>query len=436
MDRNAPSSAASSDTPKLPGFLLWCGVLHAFTHSFHVVLMPLYLPIQRDFGSESVAQATLLMTVLMVSYFLPSYVLGIVSDRYDRRLILGVGLVLNGIGFVGLGLVQNFSGALLCCVVAGLGGSFYHPAATSLISQVYSNQQGRAFGLIGIGANVGFLGVPIYAGWRLDQLSVVSGDAAWRAPVLELGGLAVLVGLVFLVSTRHWQLPPLGISKSSGKVRHFVSTKVWALFIVAALAFSLRDFAGMGMGSLGSLFLQKAHGFSAAATGMALSAIFLAAILSNPLFGKLSDRHRYGWISFVMGVAGLCVMGFPYLPSGGLILGLIVYGFFFMACYPMIEAALMECVDVAVRGRVFGLFILISGLLGNLSHWLIGRWVGELGEHANEAGAYRDAYLGLGALVWISMIGLICLWMIRSQSRRSARNRSGQAEHFAEAEAP
>ena len=58
------------------GFLVWCGVLHAFTHSFHVVLMPLYLPIQRDFGFESVAQATLLMSVFMISYFLPSYVVG------------------------------------------------------------------------------------------------------------------------------------------------------------------------------------------------------------------------------------------------------------------------------------------------------------------------------------------------------------------------
>ena len=434
MDRKPSALGVSTDRSSLPGFLLWCGVLHAFTHSFHVVLMPLYLPIQRDFGFESVAPATLLMTVLMVSYFLPSYVLGVVADRFDRRLILGMGLVLNGVGFVGLGLVQSFSGALLCCVVAGLGGSFYHPAATSLISQVYSTQQGRAFGLIGIGANVGFLGVPIYAGWRVDQLAAVLGDAAWRAPVLELGGLAVLVGLGFLVGTRHWQMPPLRAHKMPVKARLFVSKKAWILFIVAALAFSFRDFAGMGMGSLGSLFLQQAHGFSAAATGTALSAIFLAAILSNPLFGKLSDRHRYGWISFVMGIAGLCIVVFPYLPKGGLILGFVVYGFFFMACYPMVEAALMECVDVAVRGRVFGLFILISGLLGNLSHWWIGRWVGGLGVRANEASAYRDAYLGLGTLVWISMIGLICLWMIRSQSRPCALSQSAATERFADAE--
>ena len=90
-----------------------------------------------------------------------------------------------------------------------------------------------------------------------------------------------------------------------------------------------------------------------------------------------------------------------------------------MACYPMIEAALMESVPSAVRGRVFGLFILNSGLLGNLSHWWIGRWVQDLGSVADQATAYRGAYLGLASLVWISMIGLICLRMIRSLSPTS-----------------
>jgi MFS family permease len=398
------------------GFLVWCGVLHAFTHSFHVVLMPLYLPIQRDFGFESVAQATLLMSVLMISYFLPSYVVGSLADRYDRRLLLGVGLVINGIGFVGLGMSSSYEWAILGMIVAGVGGSFYHPAATALISQLYPTQQGRAFGMIGIGANVGFIGVPIYAGWRVDQLSGQVGDTAWRTPVLELGWLAIVVAIAFLVATRHWSIRQEHSHIEHLKMPLFASRKAWGLFLIAALAFSFRDFAGVGMGSLGALFLQKAHDFSAAATGTAVSAIFLAAIISNPLFGKLSDHHRYGWIAFVMIVAGFCVLAYPYLPRWGLIPGLIVYGFFFMACYPMVEAALMESVPSAVRGRVFGLFILISGLLGNLSHWWIGRWVQDLGPVADQATAYRGAYFGLACLVWISMIGLICLRMIRSLS--------------------
>jgi len=41
-----------------------------------------------------------------------------------------------------------------------------------------------------------------------------------------------------------------------------------------------------------------------------------------------------------------------------------------MASYPIVEAALMESVPASVRGRVFGLFITLGGLVGNTAHWL------------------------------------------------------------------
>ena len=36
-------------------------VLHAFTHLYQIALMPLYLPIQKSFGLESVGSATFLV---------------------------------------------------------------------------------------------------------------------------------------------------------------------------------------------------------------------------------------------------------------------------------------------------------------------------------------------------------------------------------------
>ena len=125
----------------------------------------------------------------------------------------------------------------------------------------------------------------------------------------------------------------------------------------------MRDFTGWSMGSLGSLFLQKAHGFSLKHTGLALSAIFLASAISNPLFGGLSDRGRFRWTSLVLIMAAITVAILPHMPRSLLIPTFLVYGFFFMATYPMIEAALMESVPDAVRGRVFGFFITIGGLL-------------------------------------------------------------------------
>ena len=91
------------------------------------------------------------------------------------------------------------------------------------------------------------------------------------------------------------------------------------------------------------------------------------------------------------------------------------YGFFFMASYPVTEAALMESVPDAVRGRVFGLFITFGGLIGNLSHWLIGAYVKNLGVRANEPTAYYAAYAVLAGAILVSLLGLPCMRAIRKR---------------------
>jgi len=391
---------------------LWLiGVLHAFTHVYHVALLPLYLPMQRDLKLASVEQSTLLLTALMLVYYGLSYPLGILADRYSRRKLLGWGLFINALGFVGLAFAPSFSLALISVVVAGIGGSFFHPAATALVVRIYPEATGKALGLIGIGAGVGFFVGPLYAGWRATQ----TGE--WRTPVLELGfaGIVTAAAFAWLAEESAGESPMTKASEQTpprGAVL-FPTSALWLLFFAAAVAFALRDFAGHSMGSLGSLFLQKAHGFTVKEAGTALSVIFLMGIVSNPLFGHLSDQGRTRWTAGVMLAAAVVVAAYPHLPRGWLVVALAVYGFFFMGCYPMVEAALMEAVPDAVRGRVFGLFITVGGLLGNLAHWLAGRWVERLGMGAGEPTSYYGFYLLLAALLVVSLPGLLCLREIK-----------------------
>ena len=381
-------------------------VLHAFTHIYQVALLPLYLPIQKTFRLDSVGSSTLLVTLLMLAYFVPSYPMGVLADRVSRKKLLGWGLAINGAGFIGLGLAPSYPLALGAVVVAGFGGSFFHPAATALVARLFPVGTGRALGILGMGAGAGFFLGPLYAGWRATQ----AGD--WRAPVLELG-LCGLAGAA-LFSWLAVEAPAAAPSSSAPgpRVRLFGSAQFALLFVAAAFAFSLRDFAGSSMGSLGSLFLQSAHGFSVRQTGVLLSGIFLASIISNPLFGHLSDRGRKRWTCVALGVAAVLIALFPHLPGerGWLFfVAFMAYGFFFMASYPMVEAAVMQAVPDGVRGRAFGLWITIGGLLGNLSHWLVGRWVEGLGPRASSAGAYAGIYAGLAVLLLFSLLGLACL---------------------------
>ncbi|MGV3773809.1 MAG: MFS transporter, partial [Verrucomicrobiales bacterium] len=165
---------------------------------------------------------------------------------------------------------------------------------------------------------------------------------------------------------------------------------------------------GSAMGSLGSLFLQKAHRLTTTETGGILSAIFIASAISNPLFGALSDKGRIKWTTLVLIIGAIMVAIFPYVPVRYSVMALAVYGFFFMASYPMVEAALMGAVRPSVRGRVFGLFITIGGL-GNLAHWMTGNWVRKLGPKSIEVASYYPLYLILSLLIVLSLTGLPAL---------------------------
>ena len=398
---------------------LWlCGVLHGFTHIYHVALMPLYLLIQQDFGLASVGKATLLVTVMMVAYFVPSYPVGVLADRVSRKKLLALGLLLNALGFVGVGLAPNYGVALASVVVAGIGGSFFHPAATAMVARLYPVGTGRALGFVAIGASIGFFVGPLYSGWRAQH-------SGWRAPTVELGCLGVVAAIVFWLLADDDSSPEQ--RRAVAPTNLFPTPALWAFFIVMSLCFSLRDFTGASMGTLGSLFLQQAHTFSTGRTGFAVGSIFLMAIISNPVIGTLSDRGRVRWGLMILSVAAAVVAIFPHLPKKALIPGLMIYGFFLPASYPVIEAALMESVPDAVRGRVFGFFITIGGLVGNLSHWVIGRSVQQLGPSANLPSGYYGLYSILALLVVCSLMGLPCLHAIRKREHLDPASLGGQA---------
>jgi MFS family permease len=393
--------------------LFLASVLHAFTHVYQVALLPLYLPIQQDFRLSSVGQATLLVTMMMIAYFVPSYPLGALADTVSRKKLLGIGLAINGAGFVGLAYAPNYATAVLCVITAGFGGSFYHPAATAMVARLYPVGTGRALGMVGMGASVGFFLGPIYCGWR-------ALSAGWRAPVLELGVLGILGAIAFAFLAHEDTAREVRPLEDRHIATLFPTPTLWLFFIGAALSFSMRDFAGSSMGSLGSLFLQKAHAMDLKSTGTALSVIFIASLVSNPLFGGLSDRGRLRWGFVVLIAAAAMVALFPHVPRTALIPAFIVYGFFFMASFPIVEAALMESVPDSVRGRVFGFFITIGGLCGNLSHWVVGKWVQQLGPASSSVQTYYRFYAFLGCLVLLSTIGLAFLSAIRRRETLAA----------------
>jgi MFS transporter, FSR family, fosmidomycin resistance protein len=403
----------AADTRHTTRTLCLTGMLHGFTHLYGVALLPLYLLIQRDLHLEGVGRATSLMTVMILAYFLPSYPLGVLADRVSRKKLLAFGLALNAAAFTGLAFAPNYFWALVAVVLSGFGGSCYHPAATAMIARLCPVNTGRALGLVGIGASAGFCLGPLYTGWRAAMVEPLLGAAAWRRPVLELGIIGLVAAAIFawLADEEKVSHDPERKPVRAGKL--FPTPALWIIFIACSFFFSLRDFSGSGMASLSSLFLQNAQGFDTRHAGMALSGLFLASVVSNPLLGGLSDRRRKRWITFVLVMGSSLVAVFPHLPSQWTLPCFIAFGFFFQASYPMAEAELMQSVPDAVRGRVFGLFITAAGLIGSLSHWIVGEQVKRMGAAASASENYFVLYAALAGLGFLALAGLPCLHAIR-----------------------
>jgi len=182
-----------------------------------------------------------------------------------------------------------------------------------MVARSFPTNTGKALGLVAVGASLGFFVGPLYTGWR------AAGTGSWRTPILELGLLGIVAAGIFLRYAREDSPERANLETARPSEKMFPNTTLWLFFIGASLAFSLRDFTGWSMGSLGSLFMQKAHGFDLNVTGLALSSIFLASIVSNPLFGGLSDRGRNRWLAFVLIVSAILVTVFPRVPKSAVI---------------------------------------------------------------------------------------------------------------------
>jgi MFS family permease len=387
---------------------LWLvGILHAFTHVYHVALLPLYLRMRDDLHLGEVDRATALVSAMMAAYFLPSYPMGLIADRFGRKRLLAWGLFVNALGFVGLSFATGFATALVCVVAAGLGGSCFHPAATALVARLYPVGTGRALGLIGAGASVGFLAGSFCSGALADWTD------NWRVPVLAFGVAGVAASGLFARLAEEG--PPSRETKAAASATKLFPRGMFvAVFAAMALLFCLRDFAGNGLGTLSSLFLQQARGYSAKEAGLALSAIFVLAPLGSPLFGHLGDSHRLSWAAGLIVVSAALFALFPHLPAGWLVWAFVFYGFLFISTYPIVEAELMLSVPDALRGRFFGLFITVGGLVGNLSHWAVGAWVHRLGADTVRAPAYVPVFSTLAGMLLASLAGLIGLRWFRA----------------------
>jgi len=380
-------------------------LLHALTHVYQIALVPLYLRIREDLHLSGDWQATLLVTVQGVVYCVASLPLGVLADRFSRKRLMSLGLLFNALAFAGLAVAPGYGWVMCCMVLAGIFGSFYHPPATALLVALFPDRPGQALGRAGIGAAFGFFIGPIYAGWRADAVG-------WRQPCLEMAVAGIVGAVLFELFAREPHDAPHRVARAP----EHRSRRQWGTLLavgLVAVAFSLRDFGACGVTTLSSLFLQRVHEFNARTTGFYLGLMYLIAMLSNPLLGSMSDRRRFRVIGVVLVGAALCAALVPWLPRSWIWVGLCAYGFLILGSFPIAEAALMESVPDALRGRAFGMFITVSGVIASFAHWAMGAAADSLDQRALTPASFVPWYAFLAVLIALGVLGVPAIRWLR-----------------------
>jgi predicted MFS family arabinose efflux permease len=216
---------------------------------------------------------------------LASPLVGLMADRYGRRLIMITALVLRGIGLFGLGFSTGLW-SIIPMLLISLTTTTYLPVQKAFVSdQVCYKRRGRALAAVDASFSTsGIVGLPI-VGWMIEVWD-------WKLPVFVLAALSLASALVIGL-----RLPKKQVRTQTSKIR----PKIWKILcqpnIFASVAVSsLLLFIFILFMIFWALWLSKDFGLSPIEIGLMGTYIGIAEFIGLLLAGLFVDRigKRHG----------------------------------------------------------------------------------------------------------------------------------------------
>jgi len=163
---------------------------HAVNEFYSVAIPPVIPLLVSDLGI-SYAEAGGLLTVYYLVYSAFQLPAGRLADRIGQRGLLAGGMIVLAGGVLLAAVAPDYRTLLAAQALAGVGGSTYHPAGMSLISDLESGgTEGRAMGIHGLGGVAGTALAPALVGGLAALLD-------WRTALAAGAGVGVVYAVVF-----------------------------------------------------------------------------------------------------------------------------------------------------------------------------------------------------------------------------------------------
>ena len=324
------------------------------------------------------AQTGLLGSVFVIVYTLTAPI-GYFGDRMRRKNLIAGGVMLWSLATVAAAFARNYHELLIARALLGVGEACYATIAPSIIADLYSKElRSRKLAYF-------YLATPVGSALGYILGGYVGQYYGWRA-VFLVGGLPGLLFAAlafFIVEPRRGQhddevLQPPGLSLLA-TVKRLLRTPAWR---INTIGLALMTFTIGGLALWMPAYLERVHGMTSGDAGTIFGGItVVAGVIGTLVGGRLGDRMQIrspGGYFRLSGIGLLCSSPFivlmTALDSLPAIFAVVFIAelFLFLNTGPL-NAALIGCVPVQMRGAAFALNVLCIHAFGDaLSNVLLG----------------------------------------------------------------
>ncbi len=342
------------------GVVALVSTAHFVSHFYMLLLPPLFLAVQEDYGISFTALGLALGAFNLVMVLLQVPV-GMLADAWSARGVLVLGLLLGSISVLGAAVSPSFIWLVVAFGVGGLANTAYHPAAYGILAYRIAPQRlGYAFS---VHTFAGFLG----AACAPATLIVLGSWFGWRGALMWASSLGVVAALILAAG---WPLLRDRRDGPKAPVRAGEPSRIWSGAVVRNLfVFACLAAANVGVQGYTVVALAGAWGVPVLAGAAAISSYLFLVAAGVLVGGWIAERFpRHDLVMAVgLGVSGLVLVGVALLrfdPSA-LLLVFAVSGFTNGLVLPSRDLIVKAATPPGAFGRVFAI-VTMGFSLGNM----------------------------------------------------------------------
>ena len=390
-----PSIAERAVSVSKPREVWLITVAHGVNEFYSVALPPILPLLVNDFGISYV-KAGALLTVFFATYSLLQLPAGVLADRIGQRWILAAGMVVLAAGMLVAAGAQDYWGLVLAEILAGIGGSTYHPSGMSLISDLETGDtEGKAMGIHGFGGVVGTAlapaligGLAAIFGWRLALTVSAAVGVAYALVFLALFRDTDRTGGVSGLKTNGRGQSDGGVDASGGRTKAGKETgSRWSNHVAlasvplerwVAVVFLANLAIATEIGAVRSFvtsYLVTHAGTTAAVANGIFFVMLVGAGVSSLGAGSLADTVDRRMLGFAtMAVSTVALGASALIPPVPLVLGVWFFflGVVIWAALPALNAITSQYSEREFSGSLFGVMLTAGSLGGAASPLLFG----------------------------------------------------------------